>query len=70
MVLPFPVLSSVSYFPDEALPERHLGEAWVRGEGVTDGDVGTSSEGLIVGDWLRVGDLGYMAEGELLSNTN
>ncbi len=58
-------LSSASDLPTEALPERHLGEVWVRGEGVTDGYVNTSSEGLIVGDWLRVGDLGYMAEGEL-----
>jgi acyl-CoA synthetase (AMP-forming)/AMP-acid ligase II len=51
--------------PTEELPERHVGEVWVRGEGVTDGYVNTSSEGLIVGGWLRVGDLGYMAEGEL-----
>jgi acyl-CoA synthetase (AMP-forming)/AMP-acid ligase II len=51
--------------PDDALPERHLGEVWVRGEGVTDGYVNTGSEGLFMGDWLRIGDLGYMAEGEL-----
>jgi fatty-acyl-CoA synthase len=51
--------------PTEELPERHVGEVWVRGEGVTDGYVNTCSEGLIVGDWLRVGDIGYMAEGEL-----
>ena len=51
--------------PTNPLPERHLGEVWVRGDGVTDGYVNTSSEGLFVGDWLRVGDLGYVAEGEL-----
>lgn len=51
--------------PANPLPERHLGEVWVRGEGVTDGYVNASGEGLFEGDWLRVGDLGYMAEGEL-----
>ena len=51
--------------PTDPLPERHLGEVWVRGEGVTDGYVNTTSEGLFVGDWLKVGDLGYLAEGEL-----
>ena len=51
--------------PSEPLPERRLGEIWVRGAGVTDGYVNTTAEGLFVADWLRVGDVGYMAEGEL-----
>ncbi len=51
--------------PDEPLPERNLGEIWVRGAGVTDGYVNTTAEGLFAADWLRVGDVGYMAEGEL-----
>ena len=37
----------------------------MRGAGVTDGYVNTTSEGLFQGDWLKVGDLGYVAEGEL-----
>ncbi len=51
--------------PTDPLPERHLGEVWVRGPGVTDGYVNTTGEELFVGDWFRVGDLGYIAEGEL-----
>lgn len=51
--------------PADPFPERHLGEVWVRGPGVTDGYVNTTAEELFAGDWFRVGDLGYMAEGEL-----
>jgi fatty-acyl-CoA synthase len=51
--------------PTDPLPERHLGEVWVRGDGVTDGYVNTTTGGLFMGDWFRIGDLGYMAEGEL-----
>jgi fatty-acyl-CoA synthase len=51
--------------PTDPLPERHLGEVWVRGDGVTKGYVNTTAEGLFVGDWFKIGDLGYMAEGEL-----
>jgi fatty-acyl-CoA synthase len=45
--------------------ERHLGEIWVQGAGVTDGYVNAAGEGSFVDGFLRVGDLGYMAEGEL-----
>jgi fatty-acyl-CoA synthase len=51
--------------PTEPLPERELGEVWVRGPGVTDGYVNVGREGWFIGDWLRMGDLGYMAEGDL-----
>jgi fatty-acyl-CoA synthase len=51
--------------PARPLPERHLGEVWVRGAGVTDGYVNVSGEAQFEGDWFRMGDLGYVAEGEL-----
>jgi len=61
----FPGVEVVIGSPDEPLPERHLGEVWVRGPGVTDGYVNTTAEGFFLRDWFRIGDLGYMAEGEL-----
>jgi acyl-CoA synthetase (AMP-forming)/AMP-acid ligase II len=51
--------------PDDPRPERHLGEVWVRGAGVTDGYVNVGRDGRFMGDWLSMGDLGYMADGEL-----
>jgi len=61
----FPDVEVAIGSPSEPFPERHLGEVWVRGPGVTDGYVNTAAEGLFEGDWFQVGDLGYMAEGEL-----
>jgi len=50
--------------PDRRAAGTPRGRGVGAGEGVTDGYVNTSSEGSSWG-WLRVGDLGYMAEGEL-----
>lgn len=50
--------------PGSPLPERQVGEVWVRGPGVTEGYL-AGGEGLLRDGWLRVGDLAYRAEGEL-----
>jgi len=47
-----------------ALPERTQGEVWVRGPSLFSGYVGEEGDGLH-GGWLRTGDLGYLADGEL-----
>lgn len=51
--------------PDHPLPERREGEVWVRGPGVTEGYLNASVEGRLVEGWLRLGDLAYLADGEL-----
>ncbi len=51
--------------PGRPLPEREVGEVWVRGPGVTDGYVNQRAPESFVGGWLRVGDLAYMDQGEL-----
>jgi acyl-CoA synthetase (AMP-forming)/AMP-acid ligase II len=51
--------------PSEPLPERHVGEIWVRGAGVVDGYINVANEGRFEQGWFRMGDLGYRAEGEL-----
>jgi fatty-acyl-CoA synthase len=50
---------------DGVRPDRHVGEIQVRGPAVMDGYVGPGGEDPFVDGWLRTGDLGYMAEGEL-----
>jgi acyl-CoA synthetase (AMP-forming)/AMP-acid ligase II len=62
---PYPGVEICIGPPDDPWPERHLGEVWVRGAGVTDGYVNTGSGDAFVRDWFRMGDLGYLAEGEL-----
>jgi acyl-CoA synthetase (AMP-forming)/AMP-acid ligase II len=51
--------------PSDPLPERHVGELFLRSEMNTDGYVNATSEGLFSEGWLCTGDLGYMADGEL-----
>lgn len=49
------------------LPERRVGEIWLRGPSVMRGyyeDFEQTSK-AIVNDWLRTGDLGYLANGNL-----
>jgi fatty-acyl-CoA synthase len=48
-----------------ALPERRQGEIWVRGPSLFSGYVGLEEPVLEAGGWLRTGDLGYLADGEL-----
>ncbi|HEY8206982.1 MAG TPA: AMP-binding protein [Myxococcaceae bacterium] len=48
-----------------ALPERFQGEIWVRGPSLFSGYLGAEGSGLQEGGWLRTGDLGYFADGEL-----
>jgi fatty-acyl-CoA synthase len=62
---PYPGVEVCIGPPARPLPERHLGEVWVRGAGVTDGYVNTTDEGAFEDGFFRTGDLGYMAEGEL-----
>lgn len=47
------------------LPDRHVGEIQVRGESLMSRYVGAVSPDPFVNGWLRTGDLGYMADGEL-----
>ncbi|MET8558316.1 AMP-binding protein [Streptomyces sp. NPDC004959] len=47
------------------LPERRIGEIEVRGASVTDGYVGDVAQPFTADGWLRTGDLGYLADGEL-----
>ena len=51
--------------PGRPLPEREVGDVWVRGPGVTDGYVNLHDSESFAGGWLRVGDLAYMDQGEL-----
>jgi fatty-acyl-CoA synthase len=75
---PFPDHEVAIVSPDaRRLGERQVGEIWLRGPSVTKGYFGDpdateeSFGGVLAGDrredrtWLRTGDLGYMAEGEL-----
>jgi fatty-acyl-CoA synthase len=47
------------------LPERHMGEIQVRGRSTMSGYVGADAPDPFVDGWLRTGDLGYLADGEL-----
>lgn len=49
------------------LPERGVGEIWLRGPSVTAGYFGNeeATAESFGGGWLRTGDLGYFSEGEL-----
>ncbi|NUP10560.1 MAG: fatty acyl-AMP ligase [Polyangiaceae bacterium] len=51
----------------DALPERHVGEIWVKGPSVTRGYYGDpeATEETFGGGWLRTGDLGYVADGNV-----
>jgi fatty-acyl-CoA synthase len=51
--------------PDGALPERAVGEIEVRGPSVMSGYVGPETPDPFRDGWLRTGDLGYLANGEL-----
>jgi len=62
---PYPGAEICVGHTQDPLPERQEGDVWVRGLGVTDGHLNTSREGGLVDGWLRLGDLGYMADGEL-----
>ena len=51
--------------PDEPLPERHVGSIFLRGSELMDGYVKRGVESPYEAGWLRTGDLGYVADGEL-----
>jgi fatty-acyl-CoA synthase len=56
--------------PDgEALPPRRAGRIFIRGESVMEGyfgDAEATAEAIDGGGWLNTGDVGYLAEGELV----
>lgn len=59
-------LMEVRIAADESeLGERHVGEIQVRGESLMSGYVGAGTPDPFLGGWLRTGDLGYLAGGEL-----
>jgi len=62
---PYPGAEICVGHPHSPLPERLEGDVWVRGPGVTDGYLNTDSKGRLIDGWLRLGDLGYIADGEL-----
>ena len=47
------------------LPDRRIGEIFLRGPSLMEGYVGNSPEDPFVDGWMRTGDLGYMRDGEL-----
>lgn len=51
--------------PDSLLADRQVGEIQVRGESLMSGYVGVDAPDPFVDGWLRTGDLGYMADGDL-----
>ena len=51
--------------PDEPLPERHVGAIFFRNGTFMDGYMTHDVESPYEEGWLRTGDLGYIAEGEL-----
>jgi fatty-acyl-CoA synthase len=52
--------------PRDPLPDRSVGEIFFRGTGMMlDGYVKRDAEVPIEGGWLRTGDLGYVADGDL-----
>jgi fatty-acyl-CoA synthase len=65
---PFPGHEIAIVSPDgRHLGEREVGEIWLRGPSVTAGYFGNpeATEETFGGGWLRTGDLGYRANGEL-----
>jgi len=48
-----------------AQPERHVGEILVRGPSLMSGYLGENAPDPFVDGWLRTGDMGYLADGEL-----
>lgn len=49
----------------EELPERHTGEIRVRGPSLMSGYLGEDAPDPFVDGWMRTGDMGYLADGEL-----
>jgi fatty-acyl-CoA synthase len=61
-----PVMELRIAAPDlSELPEREIGEIQVRGPSLASGYLGEDAPDPFVDGWLRTGDLGYRAEGEL-----
>jgi len=61
-----PVMDVRIVAPDlSPLPERHVGEILVRGPSLASGYLGADVPNPFVDGWLRTGDLGYLAGGEL-----
>ncbi len=51
--------------PEGDLPERNIGEIFVRGESLMSGYVGRDVDDPFADGWLQTGDMGYLAGGEL-----
>jgi fatty-acyl-CoA synthase len=51
--------------PTRPRPERTVGEVLVRAPSLMDGYLGEVTDETFVDGWLRTGDLGYLADGEL-----
>jgi acyl-CoA synthetase (AMP-forming)/AMP-acid ligase II len=50
---------------DDELPERRVGEIQVRGASLMSGYLGEDAPDPFVDGWMRTGDMGYLATGEL-----
>jgi fatty-acyl-CoA synthase len=62
---PFPRVEVRIVGPEGAMAERRVGEIQVRSPAVMSGYTGTDDQDPFEDGWLRTGDLGYLAGGEL-----
>jgi fatty-acyl-CoA synthase len=62
---PVPGLELRVVGPGGAQPDREVGEIQFRGAWTIDSYVGPAADELVVDGWMRTGDVGYLADGEL-----
>jgi fatty-acyl-CoA synthase len=63
--VPYPSVEVRIAADSRPLPDRTVGEIQVRGPELMRGYVGSDDDDPFIDGWLRTGDLGYLADGEL-----